>query len=105
MTAVEAMACGCPVVISDQVNIWRFVDDAGAGIVVPLDTKHINDALLRVLYDAEYAANMGRAGRALAKEKFSWEAIVGHFDRVYEALVRGERPVSPEISETFGATS
>ena len=35
IAVIEAMACGLPVVISDQVNIWREVDAAGAGLVVP----------------------------------------------------------------------
>ncbi len=93
MTVVEAMACGCPVVISDQVNIWPVVDEAGAGVVIPLELNKISDALLRVLRDRQAAARMGAAGRAAAKEQFSWENIVDELDRVYEALARGEPPV------------
>lgn len=29
----EALACGLPVLITDKVNIWREIDDAGAGFV------------------------------------------------------------------------
>jgi len=93
MTVVEAMACGCPVVISDQVNIWPLVEKAGAGLVVPLDIGQISDALLRVLGDSHAAAMMGTSGRAAAREQFSWETIVDQFDRVYETLARGVRPV------------
>jgi glycosyltransferase involved in cell wall biosynthesis len=100
MTVVEAMACGCPVVISDQVNIWPLIDEAGAGVVVPLDIDQISDALLRVLRNAEYAAKMGTAGRAVAKDQFSWETIVDALDQVYEALVRGERPAHFGSSRT-----
>ena len=35
IAVVEAMACGVPVAISDKVNIWREVRDAGAGVVGP----------------------------------------------------------------------
>jgi glycosyltransferase involved in cell wall biosynthesis len=93
MTVVEAMACGCPVVISDQVNIWPVVGEAGAGVVVPLDIDEISDAVLRVLRDRQAAARMGAAGRAAAEKQFSWVTIVDQLDRVYEALERGERPV------------
>jgi glycosyltransferase involved in cell wall biosynthesis len=96
MTVVEAMACGCPVVISDQVNIWPLVDEAGAGIVVSLEVPRISSALVRVLTDSEASVQMGASGRTLAQEQFSWEHIVGEFDRLYETLVRGERPVMGE---------
>ncbi len=33
IAVVEALACGKPVLISDQVNIWREIDAAGAGLV------------------------------------------------------------------------
>lgn len=33
IAVVEAMACGKPVLISDQVNIWKEIKAAGAGLV------------------------------------------------------------------------
>lgn len=94
MTVVEAMGCGCPVVISDQVNIWPMIKEGGAGVVVPLDIEQISKGLVRILCDPEAAARMGFAGRNVAREQFSWDAIGGQFDNVYSALIRGEEPPS-----------
>ncbi|HEY6225629.1 MAG TPA: glycosyltransferase [Verrucomicrobiae bacterium] len=33
IAVVEALACGVPVLVSNQVNIWREIRDAGAGLV------------------------------------------------------------------------
>jgi glycosyltransferase involved in cell wall biosynthesis len=33
IAVVEALACGRPVLISDQVNIWREIVEGGAGLV------------------------------------------------------------------------
>jgi len=33
IAVVEALACGKPVLISNQVNIWREIESAGGGIV------------------------------------------------------------------------
>ena len=62
MTVVEAMACGCPVVISDQVNIWRLIAGAGAGPVVPLEVSKISEALVQVLTDPEASRPYGGRG-------------------------------------------
>jgi glycosyltransferase involved in cell wall biosynthesis len=35
ISVVETLACGRPVLISDQVNIWREIKDAGAALVQP----------------------------------------------------------------------
>lgn len=92
MTVVEAMACGRPVVISDQVNIWPLIKAAGAGTVVPLDITQISEALRAILGDPNAAAKVGNAGREAARAQFSWETICGQFDNVYNAVIRGERP-------------
>ncbi|MFD2573290.1 glycosyltransferase [Spirosoma soli] len=35
IAVVEALACGKPVLISNQVNIWREIESAGGGLVAP----------------------------------------------------------------------
>jgi glycosyltransferase involved in cell wall biosynthesis len=46
IAVAEALGCGTPVLISDKVNIWREIDEAGAGLVEP-DTVDGIEALLR----------------------------------------------------------
>ena len=87
MTVVEAMACGCPVVISDQVNIWREILAAGAGIVVKLDQFALADGICRVLKDKGTAKAMGAKGRLAAKKCYSWPPIVKQLTGVYRELI------------------
>jgi glycosyltransferase involved in cell wall biosynthesis len=89
MTVAEAMACRCPVVISDQVNIWREVAQSGAGHVVRLRVEEISSAILAVLSDPGKAIAMGAAGRQLVQERFTWDTITNRLTRVYEAVQSG----------------
>lgn len=45
IVVAEALACGKPTLISDQVNIWREIDAAGAGIVRPDTLQGATDML------------------------------------------------------------
>jgi len=47
VVVAEALACGCPVLLSDQVNIWREAIDGGAGLVAPDTVAGISDLLTR----------------------------------------------------------
>jgi glycosyltransferase involved in cell wall biosynthesis len=87
MTIVEAMACGCPVIISDQVNIWREVMDAGAGIVVKLDPGQIANAICYVLENNGEAQIMGTKGRWAAQGRYAWPHIIEKLTRIYEELI------------------
>lgn len=98
MTVVEAMACGCPVVISDQVNIWREVQEEGAGVVVGLDPPQIADAICRVLGDKDAAKKMGRRGRRAAQRRYGWPRIVEQMTQVYRGVIEasaGRRRMKP----------
>jgi len=51
IAVVEALACGKPVLISDQVNIWREIVEDGAGIA-EADTEEGVEKLLRKFFEA-----------------------------------------------------
>jgi glycosyltransferase involved in cell wall biosynthesis len=90
MSVIEAMACGCPVVVSDRVGISRDIREARAGLVVPLDRAALADAIKSLLCDRIEARSMGVAGRAHVENHYAWNLVVGRLTRVYEALVRRE---------------
>ena len=88
MTVVEAMACGCPVVISNRVNIWQEVRKAGAGLVVGLDSNELAEAIIKILGDKDAASAMGQCGRHAAQTKYAWPKIVNQLTGVYRDLIK-----------------
>jgi glycosyltransferase involved in cell wall biosynthesis len=72
IVVAEALASGCPVLISDQVNIWREVEAAGAGLVAPDTTEGTVSLLQRwlALTPAE-KETMSRAGVACFARHFN----------------------------------
>ncbi|HEX8330743.1 MAG TPA: glycosyltransferase [Hymenobacter sp.] len=72
IAVVEALACGKPVLISKQINIWREIDAAGAGLVADDTAAGTRDLLARWarLTAAEKQA-MGRRARAAFEEYFA----------------------------------
>ncbi len=87
IAVVEAMASGLPVVISDKVNIWNEVRDAGAGLVTSCNEKEVADALLKLLDDAKKREEMGNAGKVLVRKKYGWDAIVRELRSTYKSLL------------------
>jgi glycosyltransferase involved in cell wall biosynthesis len=85
---IEAMGMGVPVVISNNVNIWREVADARAGIVTNCDVGEVADAIEKILGDPVESKNMGFRGMQVASEKFDWKVIAQKMLNVYETLVR-----------------
>lgn len=88
MTVAEAMACGCPVVISPEVSIWREVQGAGAGRVVDLNVPDIARAILYLLRNPTSARTLGAAGRQLVQNRFIWNKIADEITNVYSSLRR-----------------
>ena len=69
---VEAMACGCPVVISDQPALLEVA--AGAGHVVPMgDVDRLAGALREIAADQGLRDRLARNGLARA-EQLTWRA-------------------------------
>ena len=87
ITVIEAMACKCPVIISDQVNIWREIQNGSAGIVIQLNVDRLTKAVMKILNHPEEAKSMGASGRILARDQYDWNSIVARFAELYVSMI------------------
>jgi glycosyltransferase involved in cell wall biosynthesis len=80
IVVAEALACGTPVLISDKVNIWREIHDAGAGFVNTDDVTG-TEASLRdwINSTSDRRDEMRRAAAALFTSRFDIRVNVAEF--------------------------
>ena len=86
LAAVEAMAAGLPLVISNKVNIWRELEEAGAGLVVECDAHALAGAMRKLLENREAAKKMGEQGRRLARQRFSSDVVAREMLGLYRDI-------------------
>jgi glycosyltransferase involved in cell wall biosynthesis len=89
LPALEALACGTPVVTSDVSSLPEIVGQAGL-LVPPSDAGVLFDALKRILSEPELAASLAQQGTERAAQ-FSWQRTACETLAVYESAIRGER--------------
>lgn len=68
----EALACGLPVIVSDNPTNREFLDDSVA-VFVERSPEHLRAAIHALLADDSRREQMGRAARQYAVEHFDWE--------------------------------
>ncbi|HEX2050679.1 MAG TPA: glycosyltransferase [Actinomycetota bacterium] len=91
-TALEAMACGVPVVVPRVAAIPEVVDDGDTGVVVPpLDAGAVATAILSLLDDDDRRRAMARRARAVAVERFDVERCADDHVRALEAATARRR--------------
>ena len=91
MTVIEALACRLPVVISDQVNIHREIQQASAGLVTGLDAGEVSAAICKLLANPELAAGLGAAGRKFVHHRYCWDTVTTETIDAYQEILRGHR--------------
>jgi glycosyltransferase involved in cell wall biosynthesis len=87
--AVEAMACGTPVLLSRQVGLASEVLAAGAGWVIDLNVRGLSNDLVEATSNPTELVVRGAAGRSLVRKRFTWPAIADQWTTAYERLVSG----------------
>ena len=89
LPAIEAMACGTPLVATTGGALPEVVgDDGTTGLLVPPgDPAALADALLMLLGDDELRARLGAAGRRRVLDRFTWRATAVGTAEQYQALL------------------
>lgn len=83
MSAIEAMAAGLPLVITDGGGLAEVADAQGALYVQPGDVEALSDALLTVLSSPERARAMGDHNMRRARDVFAWSTVVDSLEAAY----------------------
>ena len=87
LTAVEAMACGKPVIWSDQPAIREAT--GGIGIPVPVgDVAAIRTAMRQLMENPEEITSLGQEGREYVELNHSWDGVWERYERVIGAVMR-----------------
>ena len=87
LVALEAMACGTPVIASEVGGLAFLVRDGITGFHVPSrDPEALADKIYCLLTDAACRKEMGRAAHAHAQQ-YDWSLIAGRIIDLYGRVV------------------
>ena len=88
--ALEAMACGTPVVATAQATAALRVQ-SGQELLVADGAEAFADAVLKLLGDGELRARLGAAGRRYVEAYHSWDAAAQLLEAAYRTPMEGAR--------------
>ncbi|RCV47433.1 glycosyltransferase family 4 protein [Marinitenerispora sediminis] len=94
LPAVEAMACGTPLVASRAGALPEVVGEDGAAgrLVTPGDPEELAAAVGALLDDAAERERMGAAAWRRVEERFTWRAVAAATADSYAAAIEAARP-------------
>lgn len=88
LAALEAMACGVPVIASRIGGLPELVIDGETGFLCELgDVQAYTEAAHRLLTDDALHASMAEASRKRAVEEFETDIIVPHYESYYKQVM------------------
>jgi L-malate glycosyltransferase len=87
MSALEAMACGKPVVVTDAGGLRHIVDADGGRRVPAGDAEALTAALGEILVDPGRRRAMGAHNRHVIEERFAWPHVIDRLEDVYREAI------------------
>lgn len=99
LVAIEAMACGTPVVASDVGGLQFTVVPEETGLLAPAkDEVAFATAIDRILSNPEWRNQLGQGARKRVEEKFSWDGVAHQLSELYTKLLEKPAKALAQVS-------
>ncbi len=83
VAVAEALAAGCPTVVSSRVGLASAAQRADAVVIVDQDPTDIADAVAGLLAAPDVADELGRRARLHSQDEFTWGTAATRADQAY----------------------
>jgi glycosyltransferase involved in cell wall biosynthesis len=93
MSALEAMAAGVPILVSEGIPVGRWAEKEGAGRMVSCTTEAFVKATIELLSNPSKLRDMGERGRELAKQRFDISVVSHQMLAQYKSIVTNGYPL------------
>jgi glycosyltransferase involved in cell wall biosynthesis len=94
IAVAEAMAAGCPVIVSDRVDLCTLIREENAGLVCTVDVESVVKALRTMISIPSLRDTCSRNARRLALEKLTWDKLCSQLMAIYEDILAGKKSQS-----------
>jgi glycosyltransferase involved in cell wall biosynthesis len=107
-SAWEALACACPLVVSDLPWVHELIEPERHALVVPIDPEPLSAAIERLLNDAQLGERLRVEGRALVEAERDRDAEMARLARAYVELARrpprrpGRAAIARKVARSSG---
>ncbi len=105
VSLLEAMACGCAIVVSRLASSLEWIAEGTTGLTVPpRDAEALADAMLRLARDPALRRVCGEGALAVARREAGFAANMTHVDALFRALTGGGEvwPTTVRLAELQG---
>jgi len=104
VSAIEAMAAGCPVVATRVGGLPDLIDDHKTGCLVPpRDPDALASAVLDLLQSPHTARELGRNAQEFVRQRFTVRRLLDDMDHLYRQLLAEKALALPLSGELAGS--
>ena len=87
LVLVEALGCGCAVVVTDLPAMKDIIIDGHTGIVVPQkNSRKMAEKVVKILNNPELGRSLGKNGRKYVLERFDWDIIAMKYVKLIKLM-------------------
>ncbi len=88
IAALEALACGLPVLLTKETGLSSDLKESGAGLIFKREVSDISKNIERLISNPDLREAMSSRGRELVRKRFDLEVTVDRMVSLYESIAK-----------------